>query len=64
MPRSKEDFKGTKHQFYTFSPQNPPPPPVDGGGGHNINLQFLNSLPYRCFMPDLFKNGPVVLDKM
>ena len=28
------------------------------------NLQFLVSLPYKCYIPNLVKIGPVVLEKM
>ena len=33
-------------------------------GGGFCNLQFLVSLPYRCYMPNLVKNGPVLLEKL
>ena len=33
-----------------------------GGGSHDI-LHFLVSLPNRCYIPNLVKIGPVVLEK-
>ena len=32
-------------------------------GGGSWNLQFLVSLPYRCYIPNLVKIGPGVLEK-
>ena len=34
-----------------------------GKGGGSWNLQFLVSLPYRCYIPNLVKIGSVVLEK-
>ena len=45
-------------QFYTFYPKITSPL-----GGGSWNLQFLVSLPYRCYIPNLFKLGPVVLEQ-
>ena len=47
------------HQFYTFYPQITTP-----WGGGSWNLQFLVSLQYRCYILNLIKIGPVVLEKM
>ena len=45
-------------QFYTFYPQITSP--LRRGPW---NLQFLDSLPYRCYTPNLVKIAPVVLEK-
>ena len=45
-------------QFYTF-----PPKITSPWGRGSWNLQFLVSLPYGCYMPNLVKIGPVVLEK-
>ena len=44
-------------QFYTFYPKITYP--LDGG---SWNLQFLVFLPYRCYILNLVKIGPVVLE--
>ena len=46
------------HQFYTFYPKMK----FLWGGGHEI-YNFLVSLPYRCYIPNLVKIGPVVLEE-
>ena len=53
----KKIFKEIQ-QFYTFYPQITSPL-----GEGSWNLQFLVSLPYRCYTPNLVKIGPVVLEK-
>ena len=47
-------------QFYTCYPQITSL--LDGGGG-SWNLQFLFSLPYRWYIPNLVKIGPIVVEK-
>ena len=46
------------HQFYTFYPKITSP-----WGRRPWILQFLISLPYRCYIPNLVKIDPVVLEK-
>ena len=59
MPGSREeDFFLEVHQFYTFYPKITSP-----WGRGSWNLQFLVSLPYRCYIPNLVTIGPVVLEK-
>ena len=53
----KKIFKQIQ-QFYTFYPQITSPL-----GGGSWNLQFLVSLPYRCYISNLVNIGPVVLEK-
>ena len=57
MPGSTgEDFLKKCINFKLFTPKLSPL--MDGSG----NLQFLVSLPYRCYIPNLVKFGPVVLE--
>ena len=58
MPRSRKENLKEIHQFYIFLPQHYLP-----FGWRSWNLQFLVSLPYRCYTPNLVKIGPVVLEK-
>ena len=55
----KKIFK-EKHQFYTFFTLKLPPL---GMGGGSRNFQFPLFLPYRCYIPNVVKIGPVVLEK-
>ena len=58
MPLGKEDDFLEIHQFYTFYPQITSP---WGGGVMKFTISCL--LPYRCYIPNLVKIGPVVLEK-
>ena len=53
----KKIFKEIQ-QFYTFYPKI-----TSLLGWGSWNLQFLVSLPYRCYIPSLVKIGPIVLEK-
>ena len=57
MPGSREDFLKKCINFKLFTPKLSPL--MDGSG----NLQFLVSLPYRCYIPNLVKFGPVVSEE-
>ena len=48
------------HKFYIFYQKITPPL---GERGVSWNLQFLVYLPYRCYILNLIKFGPVVLEK-
>ena len=57
MPGSREEDFLRIHQFYTF-----PPKITSSWGSGSWNLQLPVSLPYRCYIPNLVKIGPVVLE--
>ena len=57
-PRIEKKIFFKIHQFDTFNPK------ISSRlGGGSWNLQFLVSLPYRCYIPNLVKIGSVVLQK-
>ena len=61
MPGGREeDFLKKYINLTLFNPKITSP--LDGG--HEIyNLQFLISLPYRCYIPNLVRIGPVVAEE-
>ena len=61
MPWSRENDFLRNTPILPFLPQNYLP--LGWGGGRSCNSQFLVSLPYRCYIPNLVKVGPVVLEK-
>ena len=58
MPQSREEDFLRNTSILHFLPQNYLP-----WGVGSWNLQFLVSLPYRCYIPNLVKIGSVVLEK-
>ena len=51
-----------KSIHFHFYPQNHFPLALWGGGG-SCNLEFLVPLPYKCYIWNLVKIGPVILEK-
>ena len=60
MPLSREEDFLRKTSILHFLPQNYLPL----GWGGSWNLQFFVSLLYKCYIPNLVKIGPAVLEKM
>ena len=63
MPWSRENDFLRNTPILPFLPQNYLRLGWRGGGGGSGNSQFFVSLSYRCYIPNLVKIGPVVLEK-
>ena len=59
MPLSKEEIVLRNTPIYTFYPKITSP--MVGGGVRKITIFCLFT--YRSYIPNMFKNGPVVLEK-